>query len=223
MSSILDALQKLEQDHPARGTNAWLRLLSLRSAAQAARRAPPAWLTGIGLVVGGFLVGATLMFRPGQPQPAPAAPLGPSAPPFVPTQAPPGGLTASGAASPFVSGSTVGLPRPDPRPAEHPLSLQPVEAESGVEPVAEDPWSDARSPEAERTEMATAPAAWLSLLQWAPEAEERIAFITIADGPPTMVYEGDSVGGFTVVKIGRDTVELRSNDSDQAGLILRVR
>ena len=63
----------------------------------------------------------------------------------------------------------------------------------------------------------------MSLLQWSPEVAERIAFIKFADGPLTMVYEGDSVGGFTIVEIHKDKVDLRSNDADGASLTLHVR
>ena len=63
----------------------------------------------------------------------------------------------------------------------------------------------------------------LSLLQWSPKATERFASIKLADGPLSMVYEGDSVGGFTVVKIHKNKVDLRSNDTDGASLTLHLR
>jgi len=50
----------------------------------------------------------------------------------------------------------------------------------------------------------------LSFLQWSPEPEKRLAFIKLDGGPLTLAHEGDTVGGFTVVEIRRDEVELRS-------------
>lgn len=63
----------------------------------------------------------------------------------------------------------------------------------------------------------------LSLLQWSPETAERFVSIKIGDGPLTMVYEGDSVGGFTIVKIHKNKVDLRSNDADRTGRTLHLR
>lgn len=63
----------------------------------------------------------------------------------------------------------------------------------------------------------------LSLVQWSPKATERFVSIKVADGPLTMVYEGDSVGGFTILKIHKSKVDLRSNDADGADLTLHLR
>lgn len=53
----------------------------------------------------------------------------------------------------------------------------------------------------------------LSFLQWSSEPSKRIAFIKVNGGPLTLAQEGDTVGGFTVVEIRRDEVELRSGNA----------
>lgn len=52
----------------------------------------------------------------------------------------------------------------------------------------------------------------LNFLQWSPDPENRMAFIKVNGGPLTLAHEGDTVGGYTVVEIRRDAVELRSQD-----------
>jgi hypothetical protein len=54
----------------------------------------------------------------------------------------------------------------------------------------------------------------LSFLQWSPEPSKRLAFIKVNGGPLTLVQEGDTVSGFTVVEIRRDAVELRSGTAN---------
>jgi hypothetical protein len=68
----------------------------------------------------------------------------------------------------------------------------------------------------------TAPTAGntLSLLQWSADPEKRIAFIRINGGPLTLAHEGDTIGGFTVVEIRPDAVELRSGETQ---MTLRAR
>lgn len=53
----------------------------------------------------------------------------------------------------------------------------------------------------------------LNLLQWSPEAERRLAFISVNGGPMLMVHEGDTVSDLTVERILADAVELRFGDS----------
>lgn len=53
----------------------------------------------------------------------------------------------------------------------------------------------------------------LNFLQWSPESDKRIAFIKVEGGPTTLVHEGDTIGGATVVKIRQDAVDLRSGES----------
>jgi hypothetical protein len=50
----------------------------------------------------------------------------------------------------------------------------------------------------------------VSFLQWSPEAARRKAFVRVGDGPLTLVHEGDSISGYTVVEIQQGRVTLRS-------------
>ena len=51
----------------------------------------------------------------------------------------------------------------------------------------------------------------VSFLQWSPETTQRKAFVKVGDGPLTLVHEGDSVGGYTVIEIQQGAVALRSS------------
>jgi hypothetical protein len=53
----------------------------------------------------------------------------------------------------------------------------------------------------------------LSLLQWSRDPEKRIAFIRVNGGALTMAHEGDTVGGYKVVAIRQNAVELQSGES----------
>lgn len=53
----------------------------------------------------------------------------------------------------------------------------------------------------------------LSFLQWSSDPERRIAFLRVNGGPLTMAHEGDTVGGYTVVEIRQNAVELRLGES----------
>ena len=67
--------------------------------------------------------------------------------------------------------------------------------------------------ESDESEDAYAPApanSALSFLQWSPESARRKAFVRVGGSPFTLVHEGDSVGGYTVVEIQQDAVVLRS-------------
>ena len=67
--------------------------------------------------------------------------------------------------------------------------------------------------ESDESEDAYAPApanSALSFLQWSPESARRKAFVRVGGSPFTLVHEGDSVGGYTVVEIQQDAVALRS-------------
>lgn len=57
------------------------------------------------------------------------------------------------------------------------------------------------------------PGASLSFLQWSADPDKRVASIKVGTGPATLVHEGDSVEGMTVIKIRSDAVELRSGES----------
>lgn len=60
----------------------------------------------------------------------------------------------------------------------------------------------------------------LSMLQWSSDPEKRIAFIRVNGGPLTMAHEGDTIGGYKVVSIQQNGVELQSGE---ARLMLPVR
>lgn len=53
----------------------------------------------------------------------------------------------------------------------------------------------------------------LSFLQWSNDPERRIAFLRVNSGPLTMAHEGDTIGGYTVVEIRQDAVELQSGET----------
>jgi hypothetical protein len=53
----------------------------------------------------------------------------------------------------------------------------------------------------------------LSFLQWSSDPERRIAFLRVNGGPLTMAHEGDTVGGYTVVEIRQNSVELQSGET----------
>jgi hypothetical protein len=57
-------------------------------------------------------------------------------------------------------------------------------------------------------------------LQWSSDPDKRIAFIRVSGGPLMLAHEGDTVGGYTVVEIHQDAVDLRSGE---AVMTLRVR
>jgi hypothetical protein len=48
----------------------------------------------------------------------------------------------------------------------------------------------------------------LNFLQWSPDPGKRMVFIKVNGGPLTLAHEGDTVGGFTVVEIRQNSVEL---------------
>lgn len=53
----------------------------------------------------------------------------------------------------------------------------------------------------------------LSFLQWSNDPERRIAFLRVNGGPLTMAHEGDTIGGYTVVEIRQNAVELQSGET----------
>ena len=275
MSTILDALRKVEQDHRAQNTDVRARLLTLppRPHPRTPQKKLLPWVISLGLALVGFLIGAGTMYGPSlmitfgsdsasallepvaKPAPnksaaAPAVedtpPAEPSAQPFVPTPSQRQSTPALVAVqrSPFTSTPSSELAefaRPTRPTASPSLPQSEYISEYIIEPLPQDLWADeALPPEDEAHFLSPAPQplpvpapvlrppaprldASLSFLQWSPEAAERIAFIKFADGPLSMVYEGDSVGGFTIVEIHKDKVDLRSNDADGASLTLRVR
>ena len=274
MSTILDALRKVEADNHARSPDARARLLfSLsQSDLRLARRPRAPWLIRVGFVLAGFAAGAGLMLwgplsrsvEEGKGTGAievdqglkplvratedtlPAPPVAPAErPPISPAVAVAPALSAAIAPpararspdadqvfsaadtpvvhrSPFVAPSPVRkevataaksarVPSP-PAPEAQNGPLYEVLAPSGATRVTESP------PSASANTAVPADTA-LSFLQWSPEQDNRIAFIRVKGGPLTLAHEGDTVGGFTVVEIRPDAVELRSGETR---LTLRV-
>lgn len=248
MSTILDALRKVEQDNRERNADARARLLSspLHTYASPTRQTPPSFLLGASLAVVGFLVGGGLVYtrlQPPAPHPStrvsqspqskrlPTAPADQPAAPFVP---PPKPISQPQAVAMVQRSPFVAVP--------HTQSVQPSpyqltprsEPDYVLEPLEPDFWSDPPSAygqaahgaqqeqtlqqadQAQRDALLMSPPsapaqpsqASLGLLQWSPEADKRLAFIRIGNGPLTMVYEGDRVGEFTVVAIRKDSVDL---------------
>jgi len=273
MSTILDALRKVEEDSRARNPDARARLLfsPARPDLRPARRRRAPWLISVGFVLAGFAAGAGLvLWRPRSqsveegkgaggiesdkaikplvrateetpPPPAEMPPVAPavavatpspalSAPTESPTQllAPEAdqAFSAAGALvvqrSPFVA--------PSPLAREVATASKPAATLSPLPPQAQDgslhevlvPSMATRVIESPPSGSAntSAPAnTSLNFLQWSPDQDKRIAFIKVNGGPLTLAHEGDTVGGFTVVEIRPDAVELRAVETR---LTLRV-
>lgn len=65
-------------------------------------------------------------------------------------------------------------------------------------------------PPTTETTSSTSAGTSVSFLQWSSDPNRRIAFLRINGGPLTMAHEGDTVEGYTVVKISQNAVELQS-------------
>lgn len=90
-----------------------------------------------------------------------------------------------------------------------------------VRPVDVAPAPPVAPPVSSLSESHPAPAnTSLSFLQWSPVPKQRMAFIKVSGGPLTLAHEGDTIGGFTVVEIRPDEVDLRSGE---ANFTLRMR
>jgi hypothetical protein len=68
-------------------------------------------------------------------------------------------------------------------------------------------------PPTNATVPTTSSGAALSFLQWSSDPERRIAFLRVNGGPLTMAHEGDIIGGYTVVEIRQNAVELQSGET----------
>lgn len=72
----------------------------------------------------------------------------------------------------------------------------------------------AESPQPTKEATTPAPAGTsLSLLQWSSDPARRIAFLRVNGGPLTMAHEGDTIGGYTVIEIRQNAVELQSGET----------
>jgi hypothetical protein len=270
MSTILDALRKVEGEQRARHADARARLLFVSPQPREHRkqRSHLLWFRGVGFLTLGFAVGAGLVWwnrrapstldnqraafeAQARQEPAItslASPTSPtsaasgSSPPataFSASVAPSTSMTDTplevfteaeiSAAepeltldqyaretmheasevqrSPFVTmPSAVRSPAPAPKPAP----TTPVAKVQSPAAGLPDAPSTSRTPPSSSSSPANTS---LSFLQWSPEPEQRIAFIKVNGGPLTLAHEGDTVGGFTVVEIRRDAVELHSEET----------
>lgn len=159
MSTILDALRKVEQDNRERNADARARLLSspLHPYDSPTRQTHPSFLLGASLAVVGFLVGGSLVYtrlQPPAPHPStrvsqssqskrlPTAPADQPAVPFVP---PPKPISQPQAVamvqrSPFVAAPHTQSVQPSP------YQLTPrSEPDYVIEPLEPDFWSDPAS------------------------------------------------------------------------------
>jgi len=268
MSTILDALRKVEADNHARSPDARARLLfSLsRSDLRLGRRQRAPWLIRVGFVLAGFAAGAGLMLwgplsrsvedgkgagaievdqglkplvqatedtlpaplSPAMAVATPSSALSAAMAPPARARAPEREQAFSAVDTPVVHRSPFVTPLPvrkevataaksarvpsPPTPEAQNGTLYEVLAPSGATRVIESP------PSASANTTVPADTA-LSFLQWSPEQDNRLAFIRVKGGPLTLAHEGDTVGGFTVVEIRPDAVELRSGETR---LTLRV-
>ncbi len=268
MSTILDALRKIEEQSRVQSLDTRTRLLTLsarRSSSSSPRRSL-LWIVGASFILAGFVAGMWIARQPDEDfdtseggtslateSPGEGAPLHS---PLVSRRDSP--KRDPLAASPSVEGSPfVPARRPSPqRTRVEPVSEPQVqsdllerrrsddELELERESLTSEPMGvrdgqdgrdmhdgrdvhhalDERDNLKERAEQAeyaaiakpldgsvSAPAgSAVSFLQWSPEAARRKAFVRVGDGPLTLVHEGDSVSGYTVVEIQQGKVTLRS-------------
>ena len=116
--------------------------------------------------------------------------------------------------TPPVEKTVAAAPKPVPTPAAPPPSK--------VTPqVSPPPESSVPPPAVPAVKSSPAPTdASLSMLQWSPDPEKRLAFIKFSGRPMILAHEGDTIEGYTVVEIRQDTVELRSGEKS---MTLRAR
>ncbi len=261
MSTILDALRKVEGDHRARTTDARARLLfspTLSSFRRPRRQRTP-WVIGAGLALSGFVAGVGVVFWKSSPQSGEgqlagiptqlAQPVSQSSTPAEIPPATPSAPLVGKTAQPALPSSIAPEPLVQPRIPEATYELsadsfsptvqrspfiatipaaREVAAAPKSTPVPTPPAQKTRSGPPDFPATGDGGQTWsstpvldpapahtsLSFLQWSPEPSKRLAFIKVNSGPLTLVQEGDSVGGFTVVEIRRDEVELRSGNSN---------
>jgi hypothetical protein len=272
MSTILDALRKVEGEQRARNADARARLLFVSPQLEGRRkqRSHSLWFRGVGFLTLGFAVGAGLVWwnrrapsafdnqpavstAQAQREPAIAAPAPPAAtvpaapgssPPAPPSSLPTAPFTSVTDTPPPVEVlATSEIPSAETELTSDPYARETSREASEVQrspfvtappavrspaptptptpttPVAKVESPAAEVPDASSTSRTPPPSSSspantsLSFLQWSPEPERRIAFIKVNGGPLTLAHEGDTVGGFTVVEIRRDAVELHSGET----------
>ena len=253
MSTILDALRKIEEERRGQSLDTRTRLLTLsaRRSSSSSPLRPLLWIVGASFILAGFVAGMWIARQvPGTVRLADkheaetrvtsleTGTLGEGAPFHSPLN----DLLASDSLpvqrSPFV---------PVRRSSARLARVEPVSEPQVLSELSDDEWQSVgenlsaeptvvrevrglqgvvdefkeRDEKIEQTEQAVvaepvddsvlAPAgSTVSFLQWSPEVAKRKAFVKVGDGPLTLVHEGDSVSGYTVVEIQQGRVALRS-------------
>ena len=227
MSTILDALRKIEREKPGPGGQARARLLVSRPQPLSPTPSYRArlWAAGVSFLLAGCIVGVWMTRQQDRPpadretppvhlskfeEPEQTAPAVVTAPP---TQEQPLVLSEPPPLrdSPFVS-PPQGAPRPslvDTTPQRFSET-----AGEGIETPPErghEQPADRTEPDEPEEVYAPAPAnSAVSFLQWSPEAARRKAFVRVGGSPLALVREGDAIGGYTVVEIRPNAVALQS-------------
>lgn len=259
MSTILDALRKIEEESRGQSLDTRTRLLTLsaRRSSSSAPRRPLLWIVGASFILVGFVAGMWIARQvPGTVRLADnqqevetrvtsleTEALGGGAPfhsplvsrsdllasdslpvqrsPFVSARPSPQLVRVVPPSEPQVLSELSELSDDEWQPVGENLSVEPTEVREvrGVQGVVDE--LKERDEQIEQTEQAVmaepvddsvlAPAgSAVSFLQWSPEVAKRKAFVKVGDGPLTLVHEGDSVSGYTVVEIQQGRVALRS-------------
>ena len=220
MSTILDALRKVEEEQRVSSHSTRERLLFFHQVT----RPPPSsrkgtWVIGLVLVGVGFAGGLGMtLFRSEPTASIPAEEQGSemNSPQY---------LSTSTQDAPVPRSHSGGLPEFSVGDLPFPSTIQRSPIATSRKPynskqlrAASVPPSPLGTPKgapkgAPKGIPKGIPKVSLNLLQWSPEVEKRLAFISLNGGPMIMVHEGDTVSDFMVERILPDTVELRFGDS----------
>jgi hypothetical protein len=201
MSSILDALEKLESRRAAGASP---------EPPRQRPRSPTPLLAGAALVAFVAGIGLTAAWMRGVPEvaapalPGPSAPVAAPAPPATLQEAP-RAAAARVVEAPWAEVVTPPAPR---RAAEGPDATNTADTFAAVATTAdpEPHASEAAPPAAPRP--AGAPSVHVSFLVYSTTPERRSVALTIDDGGLVTLREGEASGGLSVVQILTDGVEL---------------
>jgi hypothetical protein len=130
--------------------------------------------------------------------------------PFVPPSPPPRN-TAPRPAAALAASANAPPPILDALAFQTNLRRQQKEAAAAQSPPLAPPGFSQHTGGTESTSAPTGTS--LSFLQWSSDPERRLAFLRVNGGPLTMAHEGDVIGGYTVVEIRQNGVELQSGET----------